>query len=293
MQQGEESEELVSCHWLAENLASDSMRIVEVIDGANLDVYSEGHIPGAIYWRWKESLWDDTMREFLSPEKFSRLMRKSGVGPETTLVLYSNSCQFAHYAFWVCLMRGHTKVKILHGNRTLWIKEKLPLVRSIPSIEPVDYPIRSTDESSRIGREEILAGLHKKDRVLLDVREFEEFVGERVSPSHEYMGFDHGAERKGHIPGARHLCYRNLLNDDDTFKTLDKLRTLFDEAGATRDKELVFYCRLSHRASLAWFAARFLLRYPQTKIYDGSWTEWGSIVGVPIENNTIQISSMY
>jgi thiosulfate/3-mercaptopyruvate sulfurtransferase len=107
------------------------------------------------------------------------------------------------------------------------------------------------------------------------------------------MGFDHGAERKGHIPGARHLCYRNLLNDDDTFKTLDKLRTLFDEAGATRDKELVFYCRLSHRASLAWFAARFLLRYPQTKIYDGSWTEWGSIVGVPIENNTIQISSMY
>jgi len=286
----EECDKLVSCHWLAQNLGNlpASTRIVEVIEGTNPETYSQGHIPGATYWCWKESLWDDTMREFLSPEKFSRLMQKSGVSPETMLILYSNSCQFAHYAFWVCLMRGHANVKILHGNRKLWVKEKLPLVRSIPSIEPVDYPIRSIDHSSRIGRDEILNGLHRQDRVLLDVRGLEEFMGERVSPLHEYMGFDHGAERKGHIPGAKHLYYRNLLNDDDTFKSRDKLRALFDNTGATSDKEVVFYCRLSHRASLAWFAASVLLEYPRTRIYDGSWTEWGSIVGVPIENETLQ-----
>lgn len=282
-----EAEKLVSTRWLAENLEdlSDSIRIIEVSDMKNPGAYSEGHIPGAIYWPWKESLWDATMREFVSPKGFSQLARKSGIGHETTIILYSNSCQFAHYAFWVCMMSGHSKAKVLHGNRTLWVKEKRPMVRDIPRIKPVSYPVRATDESSRIGREGILAGLNNPDRVLLDVRTPEEFLGERVSP--KWMKIDHGAQRKGHIPGAQHLYYAELLNEDETFKPRDELRESFYKRGATPDKEIIFYCRLSHRASMVWFAARFLLGYTRTKVYDGSWSEWGSIVGLPIVNESL------
>lgn len=281
------AEQLVSPRWLAENLDSlpDSIRIIEVSDMKNPEAYFEGHIPGAIYWPWKEALWDSTMREFVSPKDFSKLMGKSGVSHETTVILYSNSCQFAHYAYWVCTMRGHPKVKILHGNRTLWIKEKRTMTKDIPQIKPVNYPIRATDESSRIGREGVLAGLNNPDRILLDVRTPEEFIGERVSP--KWMQIDHGAYRKGHIPGARHLYYTELLNEDETFKPIDKLRESFYRRGATPDKEIVSYCRLSHRGSMVWFVLRFLLGYTRTKVYDGSWSEWGSIVGLPIVNESL------
>jgi len=283
-----EDERLVSTRWLGEHLeaASDSIRIIEVSDMKNPKAYFEGHIPGAIYWSWKECLWDATMREFVSPKEFSRLMETSGVEHETTVIFYSNSCQYAHYAIWVCMMRGHSRVKVLHGNRKRWVQEGRPLVDDVTEITPVGYPVRAPDESSRIGREGILAGLTNPDRVLVDVRTSEEFMGQRVSPKSTEV--DHGAERKGHIPGARHLFYGDLLNEDDTFKPREELRELFYARGATPDKEVVFYCRLSHRASMAWFAARFLLGYPRTKVYDGSWTEWGSIVGLPIVNESLR-----
>ena len=288
MEKQEEAEKLVSTRWLAENLGtlSDSIRIIEVSDMKNPEAYTEGHIPGAVYWPWKESLWETTMREFVSPKGFSQLMEKSGIGHETTIIFYSNACQYAHYAFWVCMMRGHSKAKILHGNRTLWVREKRPMVRDVPRIKPVGYPVRATDENSRIGREGILAGLDNPDRVLLDVRTREEFMGERVSP--KWMEVDHGAQRKGHIPGGKHLYYAELLNEDETFKPRDELRESFCRRGATSDKEIVFYCRLSHRASMGWFVARFLLGYTRTKVYDGSWSEWGSIVGLPIVNESLK-----
>jgi thiosulfate/3-mercaptopyruvate sulfurtransferase len=281
-------EKLVSTSWLTDNLGTllDSTRIVEVSDMKNPNAYFEGHIPGAVHWPWKKTLWDATMREFLSPEDFAQLMGKNGVGHETTVIFYSNSCQYAHYAFWVCMMRGHSQAKVLHGNRTLWVKERRPLVDDIPQMTPVSYPVRAPDQSSRIGREGILAGLNNPDRVLVDVRTLEEFMGERVSP--KSMEVDHGAERKGHIPGAKHLFYAELLQEDDTFKPRDELRDLFYARGATPDREVIFYCRLSHRASMAWFAARFLLGYPRTRVYDGSWTEWGSIVGLPIVNESLK-----
>lgn len=279
------AEKLVSSRFLAENLDNPLIRIIEVSDMKNPDAYFEGHIPGAVHWPWKESLWHPTMREFVSPNDFSNLMEKSGVTHDTTVVFYSNSCQFAHYAFWVCTMRGHCKVKILHGNRTLWVKEKKPMVKDIPQLNAASYPIRPTDESSRIGRNEILADLGNPDLVLLDVRTPEEFMGERVSP--KWIEFDYGAERKGHIPGAKHLYYIELLNEDETFKPEEQIRESFYRRGATPDKEIVFYCRLGHRASMMWFIARYILGYKRVKAYDGSWTEWGSIVGFPIVNESL------
>ena len=173
---------------------------------------------------------------------------------------------------------------MLHGKREdVWGKER-PLTKEIPAPKPATYAVRPSDESSRIGRQEILEGLDNPDRVLLDLRTPEEFLGERVSPV--WFEFDYGAVRKGRIPGARHLFYMELLKEDETFKPLNHIQETFEKAGATPDKEIVCYCRLSHRATLGWFVAKYLLEYPRVRVYDGSWTEWGSLMDVPIANKT-------
>ena len=252
----------------------------------NLFSYFEGHIPGADHWPWNETLWDATSREFLSPGAFSELMEKNGIDHDTTIILYSHECQFANYAFWVCTMRGHTKLKILHGKKNVWINEERPMTQEISQIEPTKYPIRATDESCRVGREDILVGLNNPDRVLLDLRSSQEYRGEMVSPP-EYFPCHPGAERKGHIPGAKHLFYSHFLNDEERYKPLGEIRNAYYSLGATQDKEIVCYCRLSHRGSMGWFVAKYLLGYSRVKVYDGSWTEWGSIVGMPIENESL------
>ena len=280
-----DSEHLASTEWLAANLDNPDIRIVEVGDLKNLDAYTSGHIPGAIHWPWQETLWHPTMRDFVTPPDFAGLMQKSGIHHDTTIVLYSNSIQFATYAFWVCTMRGHVNMKILNGNRDRWINEGRPITRKVSEMKSVDYPIRVTDESCRIGRNGVLSGLGDPERLLLDMRTPEEYNGERVSPN--WFEVDYGAVRKGHIPGAKHLFYTKLLNEDESFKPVSELSKSFLEVGALPDKEIVSYCRLSHRGSLAWFVAKYLLGYPRAKVYDGSWTEWGSIVGMPITNASL------
>jgi len=272
-------EMLASTDWLADHLDDPEIQIIEV-GAMGPPLYVEGHIPGAIHWPWQESLWDDAWREFVLPPDFAKLMNRSGVTPETTLVFYSEECQFATYALWTCLLRGHTKVKLLNGSRVRWIQEGRPLTTEVPQVTPTDYPVRAPDESGRISREGVLAGLGNPDRVLLDVRSPEEYRGERVMPPPK---FDHGAQRKGRIPGAQHLYFRELLNDDDTFKSPELLAMEFEARGAMPEKDIVTYCRLSHRATLVWFVAHHLLGYPRVRSYDGSWTEWGSMVGMPVE----------
>jgi thiosulfate/3-mercaptopyruvate sulfurtransferase len=272
--------------WIAENLDNPSIRIVEVSDMKNANAYFEGHIEGAVLWPWMESLWHLTSRDIVPPEGFCALMEKSGITPDMTIVLYSNQFQYACYAFRVCIIRGHSRVKILNGKRDVWLNAKRPLTREIPSVEPSAYPVRSSDESSRIRWQEIIEGFGRSDRVILDLRTPEEFLGERVSPA--WFEYDHGAVRKGHIPGAKHLFYTELLNADETLKPLDFVREAFLERGATPEKEIITYCRLSHRGSMGWFIAKYLLGYPRVRVYDGSWTEWGSMVGVPIENKSIK-----
>jgi thiosulfate/3-mercaptopyruvate sulfurtransferase len=277
------NEWLASTDWIAENLDNPDVRLVEIGALKDPDAYYASHIPGTILWPWLETLWHPEIRDFPTPEAFAELMSKSGISHDTTIVFYSDQIQFNTYAFWICAMRGHKNMKILNGDMNLWLYEDLPITTEIPSFEPADYPVRPLEEADcRIGRDGVLAGLDNPDRTLLDMRTTEEYVGLRVSP--DWFPVDHGAVRKGHIPGARHLYYMDLLNEDNSYKSQAELQKVYTAAGATPDKELVSYCRLSHRGSLAWFVAKYLLGYDRAKVYDGSWTEWGSIVGVPIVN---------
>jgi len=280
------SEWLASTDWIAEHVDDPDVRIVEVGNLKDPEAYASGHIPGAIHWPWQESLWHPTMREFVTPHDFAELMSNSGIHHDTTVVLYSGQIQFSTYAFWVCTMRGHKNLKIMDGNKNLWSQKGRPLMHDLSRITPAEYPVRDIDESCRIGRQGVLAGLENTDRVLVDMRTPDEYMGRRVSP--KWFSVDHGAVRKGHIPGAQHLYYATLLNKNETFKSLSYLQNAFNGIGATPDKEIVSYCRLSHRGTMAWFVTEFLLGYPRVKVYDGSWTEWGSIVGMPIVNKSIE-----
>lgn len=275
---------LVSCAWLAEHLDDPDVRVIEVSASPDDGVYREGHIPGALWWFWKDALWHQTDREFATPKELAQRLGSIGISPDTTIVLYGNPVQFGTYAFWVLTLCGHRDVRMLDGARTRWIEEGRPLLLDAPLFPAVDYLPGTADQSSRMGRDNVRANLGQSGRLLLDVRSPEEYSGERVSPS-SLFGVDHGAERSGRIPGAIPLHFRELVNEDDTFLSPDELRSKFVNAGAIADssEEVVIYCRLSHRATLAWFAMEYILGLDNVRIYDGSWTEWGSIVGFPIE----------
>ena len=271
---------LVPAEWLAQHLNDPKVRVVEVAQEKETPDYAEGHIPGAVRWYWKEALWHPADREFPTPEMMAERLGKAGIGPDTTLVLYSGRVQYGTYAFWALAMCGHPGVRLLDGGAKRWKLEGRPLTKEVPGFPPVSYPPRKGDPSSRIGRDGVRAGLKDARRLLLDVRAGEEYRGERVRSA---PGPDHGAERAGRIPGAVHLFFRELLNADDAFKPEGELRALMEGVGARPERETVVYCRLSHRASLAWFAMKHLLGHKDVKVYDGSWTEWGSIVGFPVE----------
>jgi thiosulfate/3-mercaptopyruvate sulfurtransferase len=272
---------LVSGAWLSERLGVPGIRVIEVSSVEDDTAYRTGHVPGAVSWYWKDALWHDTDREFPTPEVMAGRLGRAGVTPATTVVLSGDPVQYGTYAFWVLTMCGHPDVRLLDGARTRWRADGRPLATGLERPAAVEYRAQPADMSSRVGRDEVRAGLGRADRLLLDGRSPEEYRGERVMPP---PFFDHGAERKGRIPGAVHLYYRDLLNEDDTFRPPDDLRRLFRARGAAGDRgEIVTYCRLSHRATLLWFAMRFLLGWDNVRVYDGSWTEWGSIVGVPVE----------
>ena len=272
---------LVTAAWLAERLGSPDVRVIEVASVNDATADHGGHIPGAVWWYWKAALWHDTDREFPSPEAMGRRLGRIGVTPETTVVLYGDPVQYGAYAFWVLSMCGHPDVRLLDGAKTRWRSEGRPLSTETPRAAPVPYRPRPGDAASRVGRDDVRAGLGRPGRLLLDARSPEEYRGERVMPP---PFFDHGAERTGRIPGAAHLYFRELLNEDDTFKSREELLSVLRGRGASPDRgDIVAYCRLSHRATLVWFAMRHLLGYENVRVYDGSWTEWGSIVGFPIE----------
>lgn len=272
---------LVSTAWLAERLSDPQVRVIEVSSATDDSAYREGHIPGAAWWYWKAALWHPTDRDFATSAAMASRLVALGITHATTIVVYGRPVQFGTYAFWALTMCGHPDVRLLDGSITRWKAEGRPLSREQPAFRPAVYSPTARDESSRLGRDAVRAGLGRADRVLLDVRTPEEYSGQRVSGP---GGFDHGAERAGRIPGAVHLFFRELVDEDDTFKDPQTLRRILAGAGI-RDagQGVVVYCRLSHRATLAWFAMRYLLAYGDVKVYDGSWTEWGSIVGFPVE----------
>jgi thiosulfate/3-mercaptopyruvate sulfurtransferase len=274
---------VVSPAWLEEHLGDPGVRVVEISNVTEPTGYCDGHVPGAAWLFWKTACWHESDRDLVSPEVLARQFGRLGIGPDTTVVLYGEPVQYGTYAYWAFTMAGHKNLKVLDGGRKKWLSDKRPLSRTVPAFTPVDYPVQAPDASMRIGRDEVRAHLHHKHRLLLDVRSPEEYVGKRVA---EYSSsFDHGAERTGRIPGAKHLFFREFLNDDDSFKSPDEMRRALARNGVAPDKydDVVCYCRLSHRATLVWVALAGVLGFGNIKIYDGSWTEWGSIVGFPVE----------
>jgi thiosulfate/3-mercaptopyruvate sulfurtransferase len=275
---------LVSPPWLQEHLDDPGVRLVH-IDSNETESYDRGHIPGAVGWNWKEWLWDPYIRDFPTPEEFARRCAEWGISNHTTVVIYGEPLQYGTYAWWVFKYMGHPDVRLLDGSWIRWKAEGRALVTDRPTIIPATYdPPKRRNDPMRARREQLLAEIEAyrsgEKTVLLDHRSPQEFNAQRVNaPDRD----DHGAERYGRIPGARHLYFEDFLNSDGTFKPKDELRRLLEQRGATPDKNIVSYCRLSHRATLAYFVMTQLLGYENVKSYDGSWTEWGSMVGMPIE----------
>lgn len=278
------SDPFVSCEWLAERLDDPTVIVLEVSalrpDEAD---YLTGHIPGAHHQWWKTLCWDDTDRQFPAPEVMAARLGALGVGDADTLVLVGAPIQFATYVYWVLTMTGQEHgVKVLDGGRLAWVTRALPMTTEVPPARPPAVrTVGVEDGTSRLGRDAVLAGLGQPGRALLDLRSDEEYNAERVSPT--IWAIDHGAERAGRIPGALHLFYGRLLNEDETLRSPEELRSAFASVGVDGDEEVVTYCRLSHRASLGWLILTRILDHPNTRVYDGSWTEWGSMVGMPIE----------
>jgi len=274
---------LVSTDWLEDHLADPDLRIIEVCSLPDDRTYNEGHIPGAMWVYWKSACWHETDRDFVTPEAMARRFGSMGIGPQSTVVLYGDPVQYGSYAFWTFTMAGHRNLRLLDGGRRKWVMEGRPLSRTVRRFPAAAYPTPLANASMRVGRRNVRDNLGQQRRLLLDVRSPEEYSGERVS---EYtFPVDYGAERTGRIPGAVHLYYKELLNADDSFKSPDQLRQVLDAAAVAPDRvdDVVCYCRLSHRATIAWIALGQILGHNNIKIYDGSWTEWGSIVGYPVE----------
>ena len=274
---------LVSTQWLADHLDDPSVVILEVsIDPIDKADYRTGHIPGAHFVYWKDLLWHDSDREFPSPEVLAERLRALGVNDDTTVALVGDPFQFAAYAYWVMTMSGQEeRCRLVDGGRRTWVAEERLLTTEVPVAAAGNLRPGAADFGPRIGRDEVRAGLGPDGPLLIDMRSPEEYRGERVSPP--WLDFDHGAERAGHIPGARNLFVDNVLTDTGTLLPPSELRERFEAVGLTDEVDTVTYCRLSHRGSLAWFILTRLLGKSNVRVYDGSWTEWGSIVGFPVE----------
>jgi thiosulfate/3-mercaptopyruvate sulfurtransferase len=273
---------LVSPDWLQEYLSDPNVRVL-ALNWRGRDDYDSGHIPGAIYWEWKDMLWDTYDRDFPSPELFAQRCGEAGIGNDTHVVCYGDpAVQFGTYAWWVFRYCGHRNVHVLDGAKTRWKNEGRPLTKDVPTIKPVTYKAVTNPDRDRMRamRDEVMAALKAKSALILDHRSPEEYRGELYSPPGSP---NHGGERLGHIPGAKHLYFEHLVTADTSFKSPAELAKLFGARGATADKDIISYCRLSHRATLAYFAMTQILGFEKVRAYDGSWTEWGSLVGAPIE----------
>ena len=270
---------LVNTDWVADRLDDPNMRLIE-INQDGLSSYEASHLPGAIGWQWKEALWDPLERQFPSDSDFRERMQRAGIQSDTTVVFYGAPVQFGTYAWWVMKMLGHSDVRILDGGQVKWELEGRATTSDVPEVSKSIYKNGHRNKAIRAGRDAVLNELGHGRTTILDHRSIEEYTGERVCVPGKP---DVGAERSGRIPSARHVPYESLLNDDTTFKSPEELSRILAVHVPDPTQPIISYCRLSHRATLAAFAMTELLGYTNVRVYDGSWTEWGSIVGVPIE----------
>ncbi len=270
---------LVSTEWVAEHLGDPKVVVAEVDE--NPDLYDEGHIPGAVKLHWKVDLQDPVERDLVDRATFERLMAERGIGNDTTLVLYGDKNNwFAAYAYWYVKTYGHADARILNGGRQKWIDEGRELTTDVPSPAPASYRAQERDESIRAYRDQVREWIGAAGHALVDVRSPGEYAGDLLAPP----GYEQeGAQRGGHIPTAASIPWATAVRDDGTFKSADELRALYASKGVTPDKHVTAYCRIGERSAHTWFVLRELLGYEDVRNYDGSWTEWGNLVDVPIE----------
>ncbi|HYA84455.1 MAG TPA: sulfurtransferase [Candidatus Bathyarchaeia archaeon] len=275
-------EVLCETDWVADNISNAIIRILEV-DYDPENAYHEGHIPGAHLVWWKKDINDADRRDIINKQQFEALMSKVGATPDTELVLYGDfNNWFAAFAFWVFRYYGHKKIKIMNGGRKKWELEKRAYTKQDPTSAEgrSKYIAQPPDEGVRAYLSDVRRAMEKAETVLVDVRSPKEFKGEITAPP-EYPT-EH-AQRGGHIPGAANIPWAQAVREvDGTFKNVQELRTLYQEKGITPDKEVIAYCRIGERSSHTWFVLKYLLGYPSVRNYDGSWTEWGNMIGNPI-----------
>jgi thiosulfate/3-mercaptopyruvate sulfurtransferase len=275
-------EVLVSTEWVAKNLNAPNTRLVEV--DVDTTAYDQGHIPGAVGWNWQTQLQDNIRRDLIDKAALEALLSKSGISNDTTIVLYGdNNNWFAAYAFWQLKYHGHKEVKLINGGRKKWLEEKRATTTEPTKVAATTYRAGEPDHSIRAFRDEVLAIVQKKTAGhLVDVRSLDEFTGKIIAPP----GMTETAQRAGHIPGAANIPWAQAANEDGTFKSADALASLYSAMGVTGADKTIAYCRIGERSSHTWFVLKYLLGYDNVKNYDGSWTEWGNLIGAPVTNQT-------
>lgn len=273
-------EVLVSTDWVKEHLGQPGIRIVEV--DVDTQAYEAGHIPGAVGFNWQTQLQDPVRRDIISAEAFEQLMRQSGIRNEDTVILYGDHNNwFAAYGFWLFKIYGHEDVRLMNGGRVKWLNEPdKPLTTERPVVTPSDYKVRSVHTELRALLPQVFEASQTGKYNLVDVRSPDEFTGKVIAPP----GMTETAQRGGHIPGAKNIPWSQAVNPDGTFKSPEELRALYiGEKGLDPNKPTIAYCRIGERSSHTWFVLKYLLGLPDVRNYDGSWTEYGNLVGVPIE----------
>ena len=272
-------EALVDADWVEAHLKDPKVRLIEV--DVDTKAYEQGHIPGAVGFNWQKELQDQIVRAPLTAEHLEALLSSAGVSKDTTIVLYGdNNNWFATWALWIFKYYGHSDVRLLDGGRVKWLADKREITTEVPSYQSTTYRAEAPRKEIRIFRDEVLAELGHNNVALVDVRSPGEYSGELLAPANIPQ---EGAQRGGHIPGAANVPWATAVGPDGTFKSAEELRAIYEGKGVTPDKEVITYCRIGERSSHTWFALNYLLGYPDVRNYDGSWTEWGSLIGAPIE----------
>ena len=271
-------EVLVTADWAAQHLNSPNLRFVEV--DVDTTAYDQGHIPGAVAWNWQTQLQDNIRRDLIDRAALEKLLGAAGISNDTAIILYGdNNNWFAAYAFWQLKYYGHKDVRLINGGRKKWLEEKRALTKDVPSFPATNYRASQKDESVRAYKDDVLAVVNSgKTGRLVDVRSVDEFTGKIIAPP----GMSETAQRAGHIPLAANIPWSQAANEDGTFKSFDDLKKLYEGKGVNGNEEVIAYCRIGERSSHTWFVLKYLLGYGKVRNYDGSWTEWGNAVRVPI-----------
>lgn len=270
---------LVSTEWVAEHRDDPTVVLIEV--DVDTTSYDQGHIPGAIGWHWQRDLQRRPVRDIPTKEEWEALLSRSGIDNDSTVILFGDSNNwFAAFAYWLFKLYGHERVALMDGGRQKWLDDDCPISTDLPEIRPAIYVARAANTRLRATRAQVHHAIGRREAALVDVRSPQEYSGELLAPAHLPQ---EGAQRGGHVPGAKNIPWGTVLTEGGTFKDGDDLRQLYSEHGVDDRKSIITYCRIGERSAHSWFVLTELLGYPDVRNYDGSWTEWGSLVGAPIE----------